>query len=124
MMVSGIMELLGFTILSSLIGFGFNVMQEPDMVFAKYRDFLNWLCWIKDDNYPLNSSSNKYKKSMFFYYLTKPLGLCVICNTTWIGIITTLILLDIPIGLRIFCSICVGVASAGLVTLIVRKQNE
>lgn len=122
MIISHIVELLLLVLFSALIGFGFNKMQEPDMIFEWYKEWLNKLPYIKHTYSPLELIENSmisnvkpYRKSMFLYYFTKPLGLCIICNTTWIGIMLTLILLPIPISIRIFCAICVGVASASIV---------
>lgn len=111
-------ELLLLALFSALIGFAFNKMMEPDMVFNWYKDLLIEFCWIKNPKYPMDSDANILKLSKFRVYLTKPLGLCIVCNTIWIGIILSLIIIPIPVISRIVLSILTGCASGGIVILI------
>ena len=65
-----------------------------------------------------------HSRSKFLYYITKPLGRCIICNTTWIGIIITFLLFNLPILPMILLSIGIGMTSASLVTLISSIYNK
>lgn len=120
------------SMLSAFVGFGFARITDDGMIFSKYREFLEWLCYWKDAKYLHNVDAIKYKKSTFFYYLTKPLGLCIICNTVWIAIIICSIIwiiisnftvVNYWVWILIFDCIISGTASAGLVTLIVNEFN-
>ncbi|MCK9429949.1 MAG: hypothetical protein M0R17_08085 [Candidatus Omnitrophica bacterium] len=145
-------SILALAFLSALVGFGFKLMLEPDMIFGKYNDYLNYLAnkEFKTIHYRLfefklwyntiviitfyriklpyfNLSNSHYfrcgkhishSRSKFLYYITKPLGRCIICNTTWIGIILSLLILDMQFEFKILSTICVGCASAALVTII------
>lgn len=101
-----IMAILLLSIISAFVGFGFQRMQDFDMIFRWYH---NWLESLSD-------------KNKFWYYFTKPLGRCIICNTTWIGMFLAFMFFqDLPL---LFLSIfIVGVASAGIVVLITNKYE-
>lgn len=147
-----IINILGLILISTLVGFGFNIMQDIGMIFEWYKEWLNYLAnnkfktfgyrvfllklwWntvvifklhrinlpafkLSKSKYWHCSTSVSHKQYKVLYYITKPLGLCIICNTTWIGIISGIVLLDMPIGQKIFSSILIGVASGGLVTIV------
>jgi len=105
-----ILTILLLSIVSALVGFGFKRMQDYDMIFRWYSDWLETL-----------SGKNK-----FLYYFTKPFGRCIICNTTWIGMLLTFILFPVLFkqsSLLVFDIIIVGVASAGIVVLITNKYE-
>jgi hypothetical protein len=130
-----LIALILLSIISAFIGFGFNRMQDPDMIFQWYREWLNRMPYIPIKRYQidyLSTVSNpkpilttiRHKKSMFLYYLSKPLGLCIICNTTWIGMILTTIFLFKGDWIIILYDLIVGCSSAGLVVLIVNKYNQ
>ena len=145
MIISHIVELLLLALFSALIGFGFNKIQEPDMIFEKYKEVLEYLAgnkfrtwrfniflfkvwwngwtvvpdWLTfnapEDKWWITSPHISVKQYKFLYYLTKPLGLCIVCNTTWIGIVLTLSTAHTLSFIGGVCAICVGVASASIV---------
>ena len=139
MILSHIVELLLLALFSALIGFGFNKMQDPDMIFERYKDWLEYLAnskhitlksvicnvllvpaykfkWVKIQRFIVFSSwYHTLRKYKFLYYLTKPLGLCIVCNTTWIGIVLTLLAMHTLSFIGGVCAICVGIASASIV---------
>jgi hypothetical protein len=145
-----IMALLLLSIISAYIGFGFNRMQDPDMIFEWYGNWLNYLAgfrfktighrifhfklwwnylrpnsrWFKFDfSKEISKDCTIRRKSKFLYYITKPLGRCIICNTTWIGMFLGFIFFrDLPLlFLNIFI---VGVASAGIVVMIINRYHN
>lgn len=150
MLYSHILSLLILSIISAFIGFAFQRMMDADMIFEKYKDFLNYLAnkkwyhygyvrlniklslnkylpkWLRfdilNDTFVYDSSKYIKSKSTILYYITKPLGRCVICNTTWIGIILTLFYSNMEWRTILYC-IIVGCTSAGLVVLIVNYYN-
>ena len=113
-----VISLLFISIISAFVGFGFNMIQTPGMLFEFYKDFLEALPHIKDRNFPYDSEHTYYKESKFLYYLSKPLGLCIVCNTTWIGMIMAAFYLKEWSVLHLILTIFTGVASAGIVVLI------
>ena len=119
-----VINLLFISILSAFAGFGFNIMQTSGMAFESYKDFLEELPRIKDKDFPYNSEHTYYKESKFLYYLAKPLGLCIVCNTTWIGMIITILYLKELSLLHLLLTVFTGVASAGIVTLINNYYNK
>lgn len=154
--------LLLLSFISSLVGFGFYIMLDEDMIFYWYKKILDYLAsnkfkiikyrvfefklwynisimtkihFIKLPYFNLGNSiyfrcskDISHKQCKFLYYITKPLGRCVICSTTWIGIIITLIIVNQLSWLQLFDCIIVGVSSATLVCLISnyyhKIQNE
>jgi hypothetical protein len=93
------MSMLELILIAALLGFGFRLMMDhtEEMLFGWYN-----LLLIKLRN-----------RSIFGAYIAKPLGLCIICNTTWIGI-----MLAWYKAKPIIEMIIIGGAAAGLVTLI------
>lgn len=67
------------------------------MIFEFYK---NWLNHIK----------HTHPKLM---YVCKPAGLCIVCNTTWIGFIISILL-----GLELFYILIVGISGATIVILL------
>lgn len=139
------------SIVAAFVGFGFKRMQDPDMIFSWYGEWLNYLSgnpfrtlrskiflfkfWWNtlrpySKRFKFDYSKDKfamhpvpvYKQSKFLYYFTKPLGRCIICNTVWIGMLLTFILFPMQ-HLIVFDIITVGVASAGIVVLISNKYE-
>jgi hypothetical protein len=102
-----LISILLLSIICAFIGFGFNRMQDPDMIFSWYKNLLEYLG----------------SKSKILHYIVKPLGMCIICNTTWIGMISAFITLH-QHKLLLFSVISVGVCSAGIVVLIINKFNQ
>lgn len=119
-----IFSLLILSIISAFVGFSFNRMQDPDMIFEWYKDWLTKLPYKENPKFWHDVHATRYDKNMFLYYLSKPLGLCIICNTTWIGILICLIVTEHYSLMTIFNCITVGVTSAGIVTLIINKYNQ
>lgn len=121
------MALLLLSIISAYIGFGFNRMQDPDMIFAWYKEWLEQLPYsIKELSYEEALATGKTRikrKNKLIYYITKPLGICIICNTTWIGMFLAFMLFrgQPLLFLNIFI---VGVASAGIVVMIINKYHN
>jgi hypothetical protein len=76
-------------------------MMDPDMIFTFYGKWLSKLS----------------KKSSLWFHITKPLGRCVICNTTWIGMISAFIIFPMH-GLFIYYIFATGICSAGMVIII------
>jgi archaellum biogenesis protein FlaJ (TadC family) len=113
---------------SALVGFGFRRMQDPDMIFEWYRKWLEKLPIKKDPLWFTEfHHTNEYIKSKFIYYLTKPLGICIICNTTWIGMLLTFIFAPVIFedsSLLVFDIIIVGIVSAGIVVMISNKYEQ
>lgn len=98
--MNDISAILLLSIVSALVGFGFQRMMDPYMIFRFYHD------WLEEIS----------AKNLTLYYITKPFGRCIVCNTTWIGIVLSIIFFDPP--LFPLYMIIVGVASAGIVVLI------
>ena len=132
--------------ISAMIGFAFNKMLNSNMIFHKYYVFLEWLGHephktitgrivnklIKSKSRLLRYIGNIYvykyglvytKQSKFLYYLAKPLGLCIICNTFWIGVIFTSIL-KLTYNITIFDIVLISLVSSGLVNIIEHKFNQ
>ena len=63
-------DLLTLTIMSGLVGFSFQKFQEPNMIFAF------WSKWMK-----------MLSVKRFWGKLAKPLGACIVCNSTWVGFV-------------------------------------
>lgn len=87
-------------VIIALIGYAFQLMNDPteDMIFSWYGRLL-----VKFSR--INHACK---------HLSKPLGLCIICNTVWIGII---------FGLTIFhetliISLVIGIAASALANFI------
>lgn len=91
--------MLELILISALLGFGFRLMLDhtEQMIFGWY----NLLLIKMRRNYPWTS------------YLAKPLGLCIVCNTTWIGMMVAWYSNKGFIEM-----IIIGGAAAGLVTII------
>jgi hypothetical protein len=145
-----ILAILLLSIVAAFVGFGFKRMQDFDMIFEWYGKWLAYLAghkfwtftytvlmikiawnrkvfkWLQfdlnNDKYMSNPNLVQRKESKFLYYFTKPLGRCIICNTTWIGMFLGFILFrDLPL---LFINIfTVGVASAGIVVMISNKYE-
>lgn len=113
-----VISLLFISIISAFVGFGFNMMQSPGMLFEWYKEFLINFAIIKDKRFPYDSDGNYYKESKFLRELSKPLGYCLVCNTTWIGMIMAAFYLKEWSVLHLILAIFTGVASAGIVVLI------
>ena len=119
-----ITSILFISIISAFVGFGFNKMMEPGMLFEFYRDFLEAVPWSRDKRFPYDSTTQKYKLNLFLVYLVKPLGKCIVCNTTWIGILIASLMTETWNWQAVVqCVIC-GVASAGIVIIIVNVFNK
>jgi hypothetical protein len=84
----------------ALVGYSFQVMmsRRDDMIFGFYQ---GWLVLL--------SETGKLGK-----YIAKPLGLCIICNTTWIGLITALFIFN----LSFIFSLIIAISAAGLANFI------
>jgi hypothetical protein len=126
--LSHILSILILSIVSAFIGLGFNKMQDDGMAFTWYKDWLNRMPYRFRDLTPLEmletGKTHHMHKSKFLYYLTKPLGLCIICNTTWIGMIACLIVATKWNYMLIFDVIATGMSSAGIVILLINKYNQ
>ena len=90
-------EALILAIISGFVGYGFNRIMEPDMIAHPYKRLLSRLSRI----------------NQFLNYITKPLGLCIYCNTAWIGFI-----LAYYTDCDLFWIITIGVCSVGIVAII------
>jgi hypothetical protein len=109
------------SILSALIGFGFNKMMTEGMIFEKYHDWLESLPYKPNPKFGKDVGAKSYIYSKFLYYLSKPLGLCIVCNTTWIGIIVSTIVYGKWNLMLLFNDIAVGVASGAIVIFLENK---
>jgi len=87
-------------IIIALVGYGFQLMlnHKDNMIFGFYE---LWLVKLS-------------KKNKFWHWITKPLGLCIICNTTWIGFLISAIFYQ----LAWWQVLCIGIAAAGLANFI------
>jgi len=94
------------SIISAFVGFGFQRMMDFDMIFFWYGE------WLQKTS----------KKNLTLYYVTKPLGRCILCNTTWIGVMLTIVFFYDP-PLFLLYMLIVGVASAGMVIIIVNLYH-
>jgi len=131
-----ILSLLLLSVMSALIGFGFNKIQDHDMLLEWYPDFLTRLIYVKNKNLlfdietqAMGSSDNiivakTYKKRMFWHYITKPLGLCIVCNTVWIGMLLTLVFVDVYTWKTIVYCIITGVTSGAIVIFLTNKYKQ
>lgn len=134
--MENIIYLLALSLFSALVGFGFNKMLEPDMIFSGYKEFLVKLktagiykpimYWIryraKYSFYHIRTlammnKEDMYYKSRFISAITHPLGLCIVCNTCWIGIGFTFITHQFQFS-TIYTACFVGTASAGIVVIL------
>ena len=122
-----VISILFISIISAFVGFGFNAMLQPDMIFDWYREFLEQLPVVRDRAFPYDSDHKYYKESRILYYLTKPLGICIICNTTWIGMIIAAFYFK-PVSnyslIHVISCIITGVASAGIVIIITNIHRK
>lgn len=140
------------SIIAAFVGFGFKRMQDPDMIFYSYGNWLTYMAYTEfktfrysifafkswwnlrrpcSNRFKFNFSKDKFaisanipmrRKSRLMYYLTKPIGRCIICNTTWIGMLLVFIFFPRQ-HLIVFDIITVGVASAGIVVMIANKYE-
>jgi len=130
--MENIFNLLALSLFSALVGFGFNKMLEPDMIFNWYKEFLirvraigiykpiiYWRKYRAKKNYyymrtlAMMNKEDMYYKSRFLSAITHPLGLCIVCNTCWIGIGFTFITHPFQFS-TIYTACFVGAASAGI----------
>jgi hypothetical protein len=92
-------------IISGLIGLAFQSFIEPEMIFGFYG------IWLK-----------KMGRTPLGKKLAKPLGGCIICNTTWIGIIVALLQRDPEYAagglMLIVKAIIIGVAASGVAIIL------
>jgi hypothetical protein len=120
--------LIALSFLSALMGFGFQRMMDFGMIFEWYKRWLERMPYRPNPAYCYDVNADKYIKSKFLYYVSKPLGICIICNTTWIGIINTIIASIIIFSkfnwIIVASCIIVGVSSAAIVVLIVNLYNK
>jgi hypothetical protein len=79
---------------------------------------------LANDRWFNKSSEQSRKKSKFLYYITKPLGRCIICNTTWIGFILTLLIVNVNSWIIIIHCLIVGISAASIVILITNYYNK
>ena len=100
-LLSHIFTLILLSVVAASVGFGFQRMLDPDMIFGKYGGLLR-----------------RYPNSKWFIYLAKPLGLCIICNSTWIGIILTFVFMPEFNWFILVSAIVVGCMTAGIVAFI------
>lgn len=133
--------------ISAMIGFAFNKMLNSNMIFHKYYVFLEWLGYkehrtirgiiankfIGSSSQLLHHIGTKYiykygivytRQSKLLYYIAKPLGLCIICNTCWIGMIFTGILKFTYNNITILDILLVGLVSSAFVNIIEHKFNQ
>ena len=101
-LLSHLITLLLLSVISALVGFGFRRMMEPEMIFHQYRKLL----------------TNLGDKSKLLKYITKPFGMCIICNSTWIGIILTFVFIPEFNWFTVISAVIVGCTTAGFVTLL------
>lgn len=98
----------------AMLGIAFQFMQQEGQIFEFYRNWLirNIELSMKPGR-PIYGCSTGlvigYKKQHFIIrliaYLSKPLGLCVYCNTTWVAIIAYIILFGLNIYILLFIGI-------------------
>jgi hypothetical protein len=96
--------------LIALVGFTFQLMTDPreEMIFSFYGRFLIKLS----------------KRNKLWFHITKPLGLCIVCNTVWIGLLLTLFFFNESIILSLILSIsAAGVANIIQLTYIFIKKH-
>lgn len=106
-LLSHLSVLILLSVLSTFVGFGFQRMMEPEMIFYSYHNLLNTI----------------YHKHVLLAYFTKPLGMCIICNSTWIGIILTFVFIPEFNWFIVISAIIVGCITAGLVSLLNTKYH-
>ena len=78
---------LGFA--TATLGLCFYHFQDKDMIFAPYSKWLNKMAY----------------KSIFWRYLTMPLGRCPYCNTTWIAIVVYIYYFSFSLEIFLFIGI-------------------
>lgn len=153
-----IVTILIISFVSALIAIAFNRIQQPDMILAPYRKWLEHIStrkykslqfrlfeaklWIKmhitfnivdklhleylllhKDKWYNDSTKFASKKSKFIEHIAEPLGLCLLCNTFWIGVIMLLICTGEGYTLRLIDCIITGTTSIGIVTVINKFAN-
>lgn len=85
---------------------------------------LEYLMLHKDKWYN-DSTKSVSNKSKLINSLTKPLGLCIICNTFWIGIIMSILFIkDISFTKLIIQSTITGLTSIGFIIILKDGQNS
>ena len=92
--------MLKWILIAALVGQGFHLYLDKEMIFATYG------AWLRKSRKGISR------------HLVKPLGACILCNTTWIGIILTILSNEYTWPKIIWVAIVIGVGSAGLVAVI------
>jgi len=97
--MSEIITIISLGLISALVGFAFQRMLsvKDKMIFAWYWVLLSRLS----------------KKNKLLFYIAKPLGLCIICNTTWIGFIVVYLF-----DCKLLAIVLTGLVGTGIVILI------
>jgi len=155
-----IITILIISFVSALIGIAFNRIQQPDMILAPYRKWLEYInnrkyksfrfrwfefkLWftynttfnivnkanleylmLHKDKWYNDSTKRACNKSKFINSLTKPLGLCIVCNTFWIGVIVSILFTkDINFLQLLIQSIIIGLSSIGFLIIVKDGQNS
>lgn len=78
---------------------------------------------LNKDKWYNDSTKFASKKSKFIEHIAEPLGLCLLCNTFWIGVIMLLICTGEGYTLRLIDCIITGTTSIGIVTVINKFTN-
>jgi hypothetical protein len=138
---SHVLSILILSVICGFVGFGFRRMQDDGMIFEWYRNMLINIRNAKVNTPALcislfmggdTTNSNRFtiwllskaikigmiNTPYIIRELLKPLGLCEICNTTWIGIISVILLTKKYTWITLLDCVFVGVASAAVVILI------
>jgi hypothetical protein len=89
------------TIMVAFIGYAFNIFSDPksDMIFSWYGRIL-----VRFKN------SGRFGK-----YVSMPLGLCIMCNTFWIGFI-----LSFYLEAYIITALAISISASGMSLLILK----
>jgi len=90
------LTMLQIIFVSGLVAFAFQKFQEPKMIFAFWGKLLK-----------------RMSKSKLGEKLAKPLGACIVCNSTWIGFLIAWLA-----GKDIISILIIGVASSAVAILI------
>jgi hypothetical protein len=88
--------MLKIILISALVGIAFQSYMESGMIFGFYGKILKRM--------GLTSFGKK---------IAKPLGVCIICNTTWVGMI-----IAFKMKYDVFDILIIGIAASGLVIIL------
>lgn len=83
-----------YSLMVAALGLFFQACMEPGMIFRRYYLYLTHH-WI----------TNWRRERRWRRFWLKPLGLCVYCNTTWIGLVFYLVYFGLHLEILLFAGL-------------------